>query len=37
MQGFMKVIIDAETDQILGAKILGIGGDEIIHLFIGTM
>lgn len=36
-QGFMKVIIDAETDQILGANILGIGGDEIIHLFIDTM
>ena len=36
-QGFMKVIIDAESEQILGANILGIGGDEIIHLFIDTM
>jgi len=36
-QGFMKVIIDAENDQILGANILGIGGDEIIHLFLDTM
>ncbi|MGI9227520.1 MAG: FAD-containing oxidoreductase [Gammaproteobacteria bacterium] len=36
-QGFMKVIIDAETEQILGANILGIGGDEIIHLFLDTM
>ena len=36
-QGFMKVLIDAETDQILGANILGIGGDEIIHLFVDTM
>jgi len=36
-QGFMKVLIDAETDEILGANILGIGGDEIIHLFIDTM
>ena len=36
-QGFMKVIIDAQTEQILGASILGIGGDEIIHLFIDTM
>ncbi len=35
--GFMKVLIDAETEQILGATILGIGGDEIIHLFIDTM
>ena len=36
-QGFMKVLIDAETEQILGANILGIGGDEIIHLFIDIM
>ena len=36
-QGFMKIIIDAETEQILGATILGIGGDEIIHLFIDIM
>ena len=36
-QGFMKVLIDAETEQILGANILGIGGDEIIHLFLDIM
>jgi len=36
-QGFMKVLIDAESEEILGANILGIGGDEIIHLFIDTM
>ena len=36
-QGFMKVLIDAESEQILGANILGIGGDEIIHLFLDTM
>ena len=36
-QGFMKVLIDAQTKQILGANILGIGGDEIIHLFINAM
>ena len=36
-QGFMKVLIDAESEHILGATILGIGGDEIIHLFIDTM
>ena len=28
-QGFMKVLVDAETKQILGAAILGIGGDEV--------
>jgi len=29
--GFMKVVIDAEHDTILGAAILGVGGDEAIH------
>ena len=36
-QGFMKVLIDADSKQILGANILGIGGDEIIHLFLDIM
>ena len=36
-QGFMKVLIDAESEQILGANILGIGGDEIVHLFLDIM
>jgi pyruvate/2-oxoglutarate dehydrogenase complex dihydrolipoamide dehydrogenase (E3) component len=35
--GFMKVIADAETRQILGAAILGIEGDEAIHGFIDAM
>ena len=30
-QGFMKVVVDAETSKILGAAILGTGGDEAIH------
>jgi pyruvate/2-oxoglutarate dehydrogenase complex dihydrolipoamide dehydrogenase (E3) component len=30
-QGFMKAIVDAETKKILGAAILGTGGDEAIH------
>ena len=30
-QGFMKVIADATTKKILGAAILGTGGDEAIH------
>jgi pyruvate/2-oxoglutarate dehydrogenase complex dihydrolipoamide dehydrogenase (E3) component len=29
-RGFMKAIVDAETDQILGAAILGIEGGEIM-------
>jgi pyruvate/2-oxoglutarate dehydrogenase complex dihydrolipoamide dehydrogenase (E3) component len=30
-QGLMKVVVDSETKQILGAAILGTGGDEAIH------
>jgi pyruvate/2-oxoglutarate dehydrogenase complex dihydrolipoamide dehydrogenase (E3) component len=36
-QGFMKVLVDAETKEILGAAILGIGGDEIIHSILDIM
>jgi len=36
-QGFMKIYVDAETDRILGAALLGIGGDEIIHTLIDVM
>ncbi len=30
-QGFMSVVVDAETRRILGAGILGVNGDEAIH------
>ncbi len=36
-KGFMKVIADAKTKEILGAAILGIEGDEAIHGFIDAM
>ena len=36
-QGFMKILIDAESERILGASILGIGGDEIIHSILDVM
>jgi pyruvate/2-oxoglutarate dehydrogenase complex dihydrolipoamide dehydrogenase (E3) component len=36
-QGFMKVLVDAETKDILGAAILGTGGDEAIHCLLDTM
>lgn len=36
-QGFMKVTIDAETKLILGAAVLGVGGDEIVHSFLDLM
>jgi pyruvate/2-oxoglutarate dehydrogenase complex dihydrolipoamide dehydrogenase (E3) component len=36
-QGFIKICVDAETKQILGAAILGIGGDEVIHVLLDVM
>jgi pyruvate/2-oxoglutarate dehydrogenase complex dihydrolipoamide dehydrogenase (E3) component len=36
-QGFMKVVVDAETKLILGAAILGLNGDEAIHGMIDLM
>lgn len=36
-QGFMKVIADARSKRILGASILGAGGDEAIHGIIDVM
>jgi len=36
-QGLMKVVADAETRQILGAAILGPGGDEAVHGIIDAM
>jgi pyruvate/2-oxoglutarate dehydrogenase complex dihydrolipoamide dehydrogenase (E3) component len=35
--GFMKVVVDAETQSILGAAILGTEGDEAIHGILDTM
>ena len=36
-QGFMKVVVDAETRRILGATILGPGGDKAIHGILDIM
>ena len=36
-QGFMKILVDAATQQILGASILGTGGDEAIHCIRDVM
>ncbi|OBG43520.1 mercuric reductase [Mycolicibacterium fortuitum] len=36
-QGFMKVVVDAETEEILGAAILGVGGDEVVHSILDVM
>jgi pyruvate/2-oxoglutarate dehydrogenase complex dihydrolipoamide dehydrogenase (E3) component len=35
--GVMQVVIDKETKQILGAAVLGVGGDEVIHCIMDTM
>jgi pyruvate/2-oxoglutarate dehydrogenase complex dihydrolipoamide dehydrogenase (E3) component len=36
-QGFMKVLVDADTKHFLGASILGTGGDEVIHAILDLM
>jgi pyruvate/2-oxoglutarate dehydrogenase complex dihydrolipoamide dehydrogenase (E3) component len=36
-QGFMKVVVDAETKEILGAAILGLNGDEVVHGMLDLM
>jgi pyruvate/2-oxoglutarate dehydrogenase complex dihydrolipoamide dehydrogenase (E3) component len=36
-QGFMKVLVDADTKELLGAAILGLNGDEIIHSLLDVM
>ncbi|HKL03547.1 MAG TPA: hypothetical protein VJ911_07720, partial [Cryomorphaceae bacterium] len=36
-KGFVKILVDAETDMILGVSILGSGGDEIVNMFATIM
>ena len=36
-QGFMKVVVDADSKELLGAAILGMGGDEIVHSLLDVM
>jgi pyruvate/2-oxoglutarate dehydrogenase complex dihydrolipoamide dehydrogenase (E3) component len=36
-QGFMQMIADADTKEILGASILGASGDEAIHRVLDVM
>jgi pyruvate/2-oxoglutarate dehydrogenase complex dihydrolipoamide dehydrogenase (E3) component len=36
-QGFMKILVDVESKRILGAAILGTGGDEAIHCVLDVM
>ena len=36
-RGFIKIFVDADTEEILGAAILGLNGDEAIHCLLDTM
>jgi pyruvate/2-oxoglutarate dehydrogenase complex dihydrolipoamide dehydrogenase (E3) component len=36
-QGFMKILADQDSKEILGASILGVGGDEVIHVLLDLM
>jgi len=36
-QGFMRILVDRDTKEILGASILGVGGDEAIHSILDLM
>ena len=36
-RGFIKIIVDADTEEILGAAILGLNGDEVIHCLLDVM
>ena len=33
----MKIVVDADSKEILGAAILGVGGDEVIHAVLDVM
>ena len=36
-KGFMKILVDRDTKQILGASLLGLSGDEVIHCILDIM
>jgi len=36
-QGFMKVLVDAKSQELLGAAILGVNGDEVVHSLLDMM
>ncbi len=36
-QGFMKIVVDAETKRILGAALLGMSGDEVVQAIVEVM
>ena len=36
-QGFVKLLVDADDDRLLGASVLGVGGDEVVNLLALAM
>ena len=36
-QGFMRVLVDAQSERILGATLLGIEADEVVHSLLDAM
>jgi pyruvate/2-oxoglutarate dehydrogenase complex dihydrolipoamide dehydrogenase (E3) component len=36
-KGFMKILLDRESKQILGASLFGLSGDEVIHCILDVM
>jgi pyruvate/2-oxoglutarate dehydrogenase complex dihydrolipoamide dehydrogenase (E3) component len=36
-EGFMKILVDRDSQQILGASFLGLAGDEIVHCVLDVM
>ena len=36
-KGFMKILVDKQTKQVLGASLLGVSGDEVIHCILDVM
>ena len=36
-KGLMKITVDADSKEILGAAILGVGGDEAVHAILDMM
>ncbi len=36
-QGFMKVLVDGDSEEILGAAMLGLSGDEVVHCLLDAM
>jgi pyruvate/2-oxoglutarate dehydrogenase complex dihydrolipoamide dehydrogenase (E3) component len=36
-KGFMKIVVDADSDAILGGAIIGPGGDEAVHVILDMM